>query len=51
MAITVTAPKKWAVALVARADVNEIPETVDTESGLASMTARRRTYRTAPTGR
>ena len=39
MAITVTEPKKWAVELGATADVNEIPETTDTESGLASMTA------------
>ena len=39
MAITVTEPKKWAVELGATADVNEIPETIDTESGLASMTA------------
>ena len=39
MAITVTEPKKWAVELGATADVNEIPETTDIESGLASMTA------------
>jgi len=39
MAITVTEPNKWAVELGATADVNEIPETTDTESGLASMTA------------
>ena len=39
MAITVTEPKKWAVELGATGDVNEIPETTDTESGLASMTA------------
>ena len=39
MAITVTEPKKWTVELGATADVNEIPETTDTESGLASMTA------------
>ena len=39
MAITVNEPKKWAVELGATADVNEIPETTDTESGLASMTA------------
>ena len=39
MAITVTEPKKWAVELGATADVNEIPETTDTENGLASMTA------------
>ena len=39
MAITVTEPAKWSVEMGATADINEIPETADADSGLASVSA------------
>ena len=39
MAITVNEPAKWSVEMGATADINEIPETADADSGLASVSA------------
>ena len=39
MAITVKEPAKWSVEMGATADINEIPETADADSGLASVSA------------
>lgn len=39
MAITVNEPAKWSVEMGATADINEIPETANADSGLASVSA------------